>query len=148
MNDPQLKQQMAEFSQRKPYGPTDPPKKNKSIPTAKDPNLSPQERKVVYDDNMSESSWKGLTKNAKLTGKKITDKAINAALKSSQAKDSAFVVNNRVTKHGKYVNSQMAFKPKGDKGNFTNNSFSRNSTTGKIQTSTTRKRSPQAYSYE
>jgi hypothetical protein len=96
---------------------------------------------------MPESSWKGLTKNAKLTGKKITDKDINTALSANQKKDSAYVVNNRVTQHGKGMKTQMAFKPKDSKEYFTNNTFSRNSTTGKIQTSTPRKVRPQAYSY-
>jgi hypothetical protein len=143
MRDLQLRKQMSAFSERKPF---DPPKK-KPVPTQKDPNLSPQERKVVYDDNMPESSWKGLTKNAKLTGKKITDKDINTALRANQKKDSAYVVNNRVTQHGKGMKTQMAFKPKDSKEYFTNNTFSRNSTTGKIQTSTPRKVRPQAYSY-
>jgi hypothetical protein len=139
-----LKKQAAEFRKRKPF---DPPKEKKAIPTKRDPNLSPEERKVVYDGNMSEKIWKGLNKNSKSTGNPLTDKDINKALKSSQAKDSAYVVNNRVTKHGNYMRSQMAFKPKGDKGDFTNNSFSRNQSTGKIQTSTKRVVKSQAYSF-
>tara|TARA_R110000803_G_scaffold131936_2_gene199165 strand:+ start:59 stop:538 length:480 start_codon:yes stop_codon:yes gene_type:complete len=93
----------------------DPKTGKEKIITSKNPNLSTDERNLISDGTVNEEGWDGLIKLAKTSEGlgKLDSKRLELA-QIQKGRDSSFIVNNRVRLHGKYVNSDMAFKKKED----------------------------------
>lgn len=89
----------------------DPEKKatDKKIPTKKNPNLSPEEKALLNTEAMSAKRWRSYTKS-----KNHTLANFDKFVKAQRKRDSTFIVNNRVTRKGTYVDESMAFKHPAD----------------------------------
>ena len=103
------------------------------IPTKKNPNLSKEEQELLSDRNMSSDKWNDFSLTLRKIGKPKTQAEADVAhnkleslMKRQRVQDSTFIVNNRVTRKGKYVDSSMAFrKPNDEGGEYTVNKFRR-----------------------
>ena len=87
------------------------------IPTKKNPNLSKEEQELLSDRDMSSDKWNDFSATVRKIGKPKTQAEADVAhnkleslMKTQRAQDSTFIVNNRVIRKGKYVDSSMAFK--------------------------------------
>lgn len=105
---------------------TDEKKGEPKIITKKNPNLSDPERNLISDGNMSEKRWQGLLKDR--TMENFEPKRL-ALVKAQKDRDSAYIVDNRVTRKNAYTTSSMSFvKPEDQKsrqGKYRTNYFKR-----------------------
>ena len=105
---------------------TDEKKGKPRIITKKNPNLSKSERNLISDNTVNEKSWKGILKDRNM---ETFDARLLAAAKTQKDRDSAFIVNNRVTRKNAYSTSSMSFvKPEDQKsrqGKYRTNYFER-----------------------
>jgi hypothetical protein len=87
------------------------------IPTEKNPNLSKEEQELLSNRDMSSDKWNDFSATVREIGKPKTQveadvvrNKLESLMKRQRVQDSTFIVNNRVTRKGKYVDSSMAFK--------------------------------------
>ena len=105
---------------------TDEKKGKPRIITKKNPNLSKSERNLISDNTVNEKSWNTILKDRT---PETFDARHLAAAKTQKNRDSAFIVNNRVTRKNAYSTSSMSFvKPEDQKsrqGKYRTNYFKR-----------------------
>ena len=105
---------------------TDEKKGKPKIITKKNPNLSKSERNLISDNTVNEKSWKGLLKDRNM---ETFDVRHLALAKAQKDRDSAYIVDNRVTRKNAYTTSSMSFvKPEDQEsrqGKYRTNYFER-----------------------